>query len=104
MIVSPLRPLVGIDIGKFTCVAAVHGGPKPFAFAPDAEGVASFIAFLRRLPAAPLVGFEATGGYEAVLWEALDAAGFAARQLPPPACMPMPGCAGVWPRRMLQMP
>jgi transposase len=83
MIVSPLRPLVGIDIGKFTCVAAVHGGPKPIAFAPDAEGVASFIAFLRRLRGTPLIGFEATGGYEATLWEALEEAGFETRQLSP---------------------
>ncbi|WP_189413675.1 IS110 family transposase, partial [Neogemmobacter tilapiae] len=83
MILSQPRPLVGIDVGKFTCFAAVHGSSKPFAFVPDATGIAAFLSFLRALPGPPRIGFEATGGYEAGLWEALDRAGFETRQLAP---------------------
>jgi transposase len=83
MILSQPRPLVGIDVGKFTCFAAVHGGSKLFAFVPDATGIAAFLNYLRALPGAPRIGFEATGGYETGLWEALDRAGFETRQLAP---------------------
>ncbi|MGL5009031.1 MAG: IS110 family transposase [Paracoccaceae bacterium] len=83
MILSQARPLVGIDVGKFSCVAAVHGGTRPFAFAPTADGISAFLGFLRGLPGQPRIGLEATGGYEAGLWEALDRAGFDVRQLSP---------------------
>jgi transposase len=74
---------VGIDVGKFTCVAACHGQNGVFEFVPDAAGIGRFVAHVRGLPGEVRLGLEATGGYEAVLWEALVAAGLDARQLAP---------------------
>ncbi|MGL5008806.1 MAG: IS110 family transposase [Paracoccaceae bacterium] len=74
---------VGVDVGKHTCVAAVQGRPGVFSFTPDAAGIAGFLSQLRDLPGAVRVGLEASGGYEAALWEALEAAGVAVRQRAP---------------------
>lgn len=74
---------VGIDVGKYTCVAACQGHAGVFSFVPDAAGIAGFLGHLRDLPGAVQVGLEASGGYEAALWEALAAAGFEVRQLSP---------------------
>ena len=83
MILSEETVFVGIDVGKFTCVAVVHGRKDATSFTPDAAGIAGFLSLLRGLPGVVRVGLEATGGYEAPLWEALEAAGFHVRQLAP---------------------
>ncbi len=74
---------VGTDVGKFTCVAACHGQSGVFAFTPDAAGIAGFLKHLGQLPGVVRVGLEASGGYEAGLWERLEAAGVHVRQLAP---------------------
>lgn len=83
MMLAQAISFVGIDVGKFTCVAAVHGRAGVTSFAPDAAGLAQFLSLLRGLPGEIRVGLEASGGYEADLWEALEAAGFHVRQLAP---------------------
>ena len=83
MIVSQETVFVGIDVGKFTCVAAVHGCKDVTSFTPDAAGIAQFLSHLATLQGEVRVGLEATGGYEAALWESLEGAGFAVRQLAP---------------------
>lgn len=74
---------VGIDVGKHTCVAACQGRAGVFGFTPDDAGITRFLSHLRDLPGAVRVGLEASGGDEAALWEALEAAGFHVRQLAP---------------------
>lgn len=74
---------VGIDVGKFTSVLAVHGQLGVRSFAMDAEGQAQLLGFVAGLPGAVRVGLEASGGYEAALWERLEAAGVHVRQLAP---------------------
>jgi transposase len=83
MMVSQTVAFVGIDVGKFECVAAVHGRVGRLVFAPTAVGIAGFLGQLRDLGCPVRIGLEATGGYEAPLWEALAEAGCAVRQLPP---------------------
>ena len=83
MMVSQSLVFVGIDVGKFVCVAAVHGRTGVMKFTPDAAGIASFLGLLSELEGEVRVGLEATGGYEAALWEAVEAAGFHVRQLSP---------------------
>ena len=75
------RTFVGIDVGKFSCVAVVHGVAGSITFAPDTDGTSRFVAWLRGLSGVPRVALEASGGYEAGLWEALEAAGFHVRQV-----------------------
>ena len=74
---------VGIDVGKHTCVAACQGRAGVFGFTPDDAGITRFLGHLADLPGAVRVGLEASGGDEAALWEALEAAGFHVRQLAP---------------------
>lgn len=74
---------VGVDVGKYTCVAACHGRTGVFGFAPDGAGIGDFLGYLCDLPGTVRVGLEASGGYEAALWEALEAAGVPVRQLAP---------------------
>lgn len=83
MIVSGDLVFVGIDVGKFTCVAAVHGRAGVLSFVPDAAGIAQLHSLLATLHGEVRVGLEATGGYEAPLWEALETAGVHVRQLAP---------------------
>ena len=83
MMVSRELVFVGIDVGKFTCVAAVHGRAGVLSFVPDAPGIAQLHGFLATLQGELRVGLEATGGCEAALWEALEAAGVHVRQLAP---------------------
>ena len=73
---------VGIDVGKFECVAAVYGGAATLTFANDAGGYARLEDWLKAQGRQACIGLEATGGYEAVLWEHLHAAGYGVRQLP----------------------
>ena len=74
---------VGVDVGKHTCVAACQGHAGVFSFTPDDAGITRFLSHLRDLSGAVRVGLEASGGYEAALWEALEAAGVHVRQLAP---------------------
>ena len=83
MMVSQAVVFVGIDVGKFVCVAAVHGRAGVVKFAPDAAGIGRFLGLLTELEGEARVGLEATGGYEAALWEAVEGAGFQVRQLAP---------------------
>lgn len=73
---------VGIDVGKFELVAVCHGQTHPRSFASTPEGIADLINWLATLQGPPSVGLEATGGYEAAVWEALEEAGYPACQLP----------------------
>jgi transposase len=81
MTISQEKNLVGIDVGKFECVAAIYGqsGTKTFANTP--EGRQALRQYLVRLSGDIRVGLEATGGYEAPLWHVLHEAGFHVRQL-----------------------
>lgn len=83
MMLSDGIVFVGIDVGKQDFFAAVHGqkGAHPFANTP--EGHLALSAWLAGLGGEVRVGLEATGGYEAGVWEHLTAAGFAVRQLVP---------------------
>ena len=81
MMIAEERTFVGIDVGKFSCVAVVHGVAGSITFAPDTDGTSRFVAWLRGLSGVPRVALEASGGYEAGLWEALEAAGFHVRQV-----------------------
>jgi transposase len=74
---------VGIDVGKFTAVVGVHGQSGVRTFEMDAEGQTRLLGHLSDLPGVVQVGLEASGGYEAALWERLEAAGVHVRQLAP---------------------
>jgi transposase len=75
---------IGIDVAKFTHVAAAVGAdggrigaPRPFA--NDADGFAAldgWLAALGATQASSLVAMEATGHYWMALWAHLDAAGW----------------------------
>ena len=83
MMVSQSVTFVGVDVGKSVCLASVHGRKGVVKFAPDAAGITTFPSLLSALDGEVRVGLEATGGYEAVLWEAVEGAGFHVRQLSP---------------------
>lgn len=83
MTLSQVTRFVGIDVGKFEFVLAVLGAPAPLTFANTPEGIAELTACLRSGPQPVQVALEATGGHEWALWEALDAAGLAVRQVNP---------------------
>jgi transposase len=69
--------VVGIDVGKLQAEVAVLGGSGVLAqYANDGEGQTQLVAALQPLEVA-LVVMEATGGYEAPLACALQAAGLA---------------------------
>lgn len=74
---------VGIDVGKFTAVVAVHGQKEVRSFAMDGQGHAQLLRHLAGLAAPLRLGLEATGGYEAGLWERLAASGLDVRQVAP---------------------
>ena len=83
MMVSQSLVIVGVDVGKSVCMAAVDGRAGALKFTPDAAGIASFLGLLAELEGEVRVGLEATGGYEAALWEAVEGSGFHVRQLAP---------------------
>ena len=83
MMVSQSLVIVGVDVGKSVCMAAVDGRAGVMKFTPDAAGIASFLGLLAELEGEVRVGLEATGGYEAALWEAVEGSGFHLRQLAP---------------------
>jgi transposase len=61
---SVYQNFIGIDIGKFSFVAALHGDKTTYEYEYDARGVARFLKdFKDSLPHA-LVVLETTGGYE----------------------------------------
>lgn len=85
---------VGIDVGKTDLVLAFDSQAQVFTFMNNAEGHAAIVDLLAQRPAR--VVFEATGGYEWPLWEALDAAGVAARQVAPAQVRAFARCHGAW--------
>jgi transposase len=75
-------PTAGLDIGKLTLDLALTGQPEVTRFSNTPEGHAELIATLRRHGVARL-GLEATGGYEAEVYEALAEAGLAVVRFQP---------------------
>lgn len=73
---------VGVDVGKHELVLARVAEPGTEAFPNTPTGIVGLIAALGP-PGRIHVAFEATGGYEWALWEALDAANVTARQVAP---------------------
>ena len=78
---TPLT-VVGIDVAGADFVASAPSGPVQ-RFTNDAAGIAACLDWLAGMAAPLLVGFEATGGHEYRLWQALAEAGIRARQLNP---------------------
>ncbi|MCA9982424.1 MAG: transposase, partial [Anaerolineales bacterium] len=70
-------------MSKDDLFAAVSDGHDVLRFANTAAGIADAVAWLTGLEAPAVVAFEATGGFERALWEALVEAGIDARQLNP---------------------
>jgi transposase len=64
----------GIDVGKHWLDGAVHGQAETMRVGRDAAGIDALIAWLRR-HGIERVGLEASGGYERMVIEALEAAG-----------------------------
>jgi len=62
---------IGIDIGKFEVVAAVHGSKTTQTFANSLEGFDSFIVTFKSLLKDALIILETTGGYEKLFLKAL---------------------------------
>lgn len=83
MNLSQTPRFVGIDVGKFDLVLAFHGAQDHMTFANTPEGIAALTKCLCCSPDPVHIVLEATGGYEWAVWEALDAAGLAVRQVPP---------------------
>lgn len=95
---------VGIDVGKQDCFAAVHGqkGSRPFANSP--EGHLALSAWLAGLGGEVRVGLEATGGYEAAVWEHLTRLALRYVNWCLPESGPLPRALVVWPRPTGWMP
>jgi transposase len=74
---------VGIDVGKSELVAHVLPVGQDARFANTPAGIARLFGWLGGLEGPVSVVFEATGGYEHALWQALAGAGIWARQLCP---------------------
>ncbi|PIR21010.1 MAG: IS110 family transposase [Deltaproteobacteria bacterium CG11_big_fil_rev_8_21_14_0_20_47_16] len=55
---------IGIDIGKFECVATLHGSKETHTFANTPEAIASYVQAHRDILSKSLVVLETTGGYE----------------------------------------
>jgi transposase len=55
---------IGIDIGKFTFVAANHGNKVTHEYEYDSKGIALFLKDFKDLLPSSLVVLETTGGYE----------------------------------------
>lgn len=73
--------IIGIDVSRdWLDIHCLPSGQYE-RFPNTEEGHEHLIELARR--SGPVVCFEATGGQEWRLWEALDAAGIEARQLPP---------------------
>ena len=71
---------VGIDIGKFDFYAFCSISGQIKAFGNTESGHEDLIKWLEE-PAGTIIALEPTGGYEWALWQALDGAGFDARQV-----------------------
>lgn len=63
---------VGIDVGKEMLVVHILGTGETTTWGNDANGIAALCARLAIAGTRARIVFEATGGYEAALWEALD--------------------------------
>ncbi len=75
-------PTAGLDIGKLTLDLALTGCAKVTRLDNTPEGHAALIAILREHHVTH-IGLEATGGYEAPVYEALCAAGLAVVRFQP---------------------
>lgn len=82
MTIASSMTVVGIDVAGADFVASGLSGPAQH-FTNDAAGIAVCLDWLADMTAPLLVGFEATGGHEYRLWQALAEAGIRARQLNP---------------------
>lgn len=82
MSIASSMTVVGIDVAGADFVASGLSGPAQH-FTNDAAGIAVCLDWLADMTAPLLVGFEATGGHEYRLWQALAEAGIRARQLNP---------------------
>ncbi len=67
--------IAGLDIGKRWLDGAVHGADEPIRVSNDEAGVDTVIAWLGAREVGR-VGMEASGGYERLVRERLEAAGF----------------------------
>lgn len=81
MSVSQEKIFVGIDVGKFDFVCAVHGLNGARSWKNTEDGRAAFLSWLAGQGGDFRLGLESTGGYEYPLWIALHEAGFRVRQL-----------------------
>lgn len=71
---------IGIDIGKFNFVVAVHGKKATTEYANNSEGISCFMQDYKGLLAESLCILEATGGYEFSLLYALCSSNFTAHR------------------------
>jgi transposase len=72
----------GIDVSKDSLDVALHASERRWRFSNDHAGITSLCQMLAKLKPT-LVAFEATGGYEFLLYLALDAAGLPAAPVNP---------------------
>lgn len=56
--------LIGIDIGKFNFIVALHGNKKVVEYENNLTGINSFLEDYQQLFPSSLCILEATGGYE----------------------------------------
>ncbi|MFI4957403.1 MAG: IS110 family transposase [Gammaproteobacteria bacterium] len=61
---SLYQNFIGIDIGKFTFVAAQHGRKETFEYQYDCNGIQKFLQKFDHLLPTAFIVLEATGGYE----------------------------------------
>src|SRR3972149_6696277 len=74
---NPVPSYVGIDISKDSLDIAVHASDKRWQFSNTPSGIKEAVKVLSGLEPV-LVVFEATGGFELPLWDALTRAGLKA--------------------------
>lgn len=73
---EPMVAAAGIDVSKDWLDVALHGRPGELRIARDGGGLGDLVAWLRR-HGIGRVGLEASGGYERMVIDALQAEGFA---------------------------
>lgn len=65
------KDFIGIDIGKFNFVVAVHGKENSQEFSNDPDGINAFITAYKTILNTSLVIVETTGGYEKLILKML---------------------------------
>lgn len=71
---------MGIDIGKFSFIVAIHDKKSTFEYANTSDGIAQFIADHQDILPNTLVVMETTGGYELELLYTICQGGYAAHR------------------------